>query len=201
MAAGHADQATPGWLSDPALFHALPVPQTRIDPVHIPWVDLAESMTAAIATRFGAAPTVQVHYSGTAELFAWESNLLQLPPSKVKPDVGFARQISLMIPSAQETNSPDPVSALDPEPGTALFPVLAARSVTCCPDIEAELTGLHQTPLARRLFESSDWQRHGEAQPLRQGSLTGRACQWRFQPTGKFLLVEEFFLADLSSSA
>lgn len=172
------------WLSEPARFQADTIVMGDIATAYHPWITLSGSMTAAIASNFQQAPSVKLHYSGSSPLLDWETTLLNAGvaaetsrPTASKTQA-FARQITLLINKDE---------------------VLAARSVTCCPVIQQELTELRQLPLATRLFESPDWQRLGEPQVL-QGTdqgLTGRVCCWQFQPSGNMLLVEEFMLAPL----
>ncbi len=165
----------PPWLQQPGLFSARPVNAADADSAVRRWVDVTDSMTSAIARHFGDDPAVRVLHSGSAELHAWEHQLLQNAATATT----FARHIVLCIDTR---------------------PVLAARSVTCSILVQQELTALRETPLARRLFESDLWQRYTPAQPLLTGDGTyGRACGWRYDNGNSThtLLVEEYFLPPL----
>lgn len=165
-----------GWLADPRAFAARPIDLGQV-PVRLQaWVAVAGSLTSALATAFGATPTVRVHYSGPSQLSEWETQWLQLSVC-----AGFARQIQLDIDDK---------------------PVVAARTVLARGgSAEATLEGLHTKPLAKLLFESQDWQPSGEQRALATSDgLIGRGRAWRHLPSDEAIVVEEFFLPALTAA-
>lgn len=157
---------------------AVPIAEDQFPTELRGWLMLEDSMTAAIAERFGQNPLVEVHYSGVDKLSSWEAQCLRASASSSS----YARHISLNI-NAQ--------------------PVLLARSVTIHNSaIEPLLSQLQQTPLASVLFEDEQWLRVDAPQALViEPALFGRACVWLDQRTGERLLVEEFFNFQASRQA
>ncbi len=171
------------WLTQPRKFDAHQVNLSELSAANRDWLQVEDSMTAAIAAHFDTAPVVNVHFSGPSPLLAWEAKLLQA--TAAQGGRGFARQITLTVND---------------------LPVLAARSVCCTRQVEQELTELRTTPLAQRLFIADQWTRYTPTIPLRIQpgpgceAYYGRVCGWQLTAqaaTAQTLLVQEYFLPDL----
>ncbi len=154
------------------------LPERLAAPPARPWIRIAGSMTRAVASACGNAPTVVPCYEGPDRLQPFEARALGVSQRRR----AYAREIALCVGSLN---------------------LVLARTVTLMQDPALPmLRGLNRTPLAEVLFVDPAWRRPGPGLALEQRptpcepALTGRMCLWRRRRGGS-LLVQEYFLPAL----
>ena len=148
-----------------------PVSRAEVPEAARRWIDVAGSMTAAVAAAMGGTPRVTVVFEGADQPQRWEAEQLGCEAPV------FARHILLHV-------------------GATLC--ISARSVTPLgSDVADRLAALGTQPLAELLFKGADSRPTGPGCAIRrEDGAYGRAVRWAVGDAG-LLLVEELFSPDL----